>query len=177
MRHSSLIVLIGIVVLAVFVVWKVDDLPLPIGITHTVHLLSPPKDFYHPIVEEEFNFHERNFTGRYQFAPRYRDIYEVGISFGEFALPSTFQFKGALQISVYQRGELLQQKRLSGELTKYYRGTDTSKLERIGLGTFTLDDVARDATRQVVVTVLEPDQGLLPTEYPYKLYIRVSGSP
>ena len=118
-----------------------------------------------------------SFTRRYEITPHYRDFYELGISSDGAGLPSTYQFKGILQLSIYKKGHLIQEKQLNMNTVKYLNSINSDTLKRVSLGTFPLGGAGRDAGDLIVITVLKPELQLKPQAARYKLYIQVSGVP
>jgi len=154
-------------------------IPLPIGVRHFFHLISAPKDMYHPIITDNYLFHKQGFSKTYFLKPKYLDIYEIGfISKAPNQIYSNYRFKGEVRVEFFYKEILLFDKVIKSTLSANYSDKDMGHYRSVSLLTFQIPLNGKYKNNiSLRLTVVQPDVQLKSYANSIILYIAVSAIP
>ena len=138
--------------------------------------VSPPKDYYVPLVKEDLNISTRGMINKISFKNKYEGNHSLGIFLEHFTddlyyvpLSKRYKTKLKVEISFYNQGTLLLTKHLE-DIYEPFIGDFGS-----GFALFTYkvpQDLPLNTDLILQISILESDKHLFDTYGPTKLYIR-----
>ncbi len=180
----SLVLLFGVLLLILFPTLR-QSLPLSIGTYHLLNLIKPPKDFYKPIILEDFDLKQKGLVAEYDFKPKFFDFYALAIlleslkfeaePFSDFS--SKLKFKGKLKVEMFykNKGTLIFSKEINS--SEQVIKLDDGSIQ-VNLFSFSVpvdDKYFKDLL--IRVEVIEPDNNLSLFSKNTKILVGVNGIP
>jgi hypothetical protein len=154
------------------------------GFYHLYYLVFPPEDQYQPLVMDNFNFHEKNYTAKYKFKPKYRDIHEVGFTVQPNVLLSGwggnkgYTFSGKLKVELFHENTLVDEAIVTKRLSVGFQKDNMDYISSVSLYNFPVPIKGFFLKETILrVTVVEPDKSLEKYKKDIDLRIRVSPIP
>jgi hypothetical protein len=154
------------------------------GFYHLYYLVFPPQDKYQPLVMDNFNFYEKDYSTEYKFKPKYRDIHELGFMIKPNVLPSGwggnkgYSFSGKLKLELFHKDTLVDEAIITKHLAHSFQQDSMDYISNVSLYNFSIPIKGfflKETTLRVVV--LEPDKSLEKYKNNIDLIIRVSPVP
>ncbi len=176
-RGVVLFLIVGIASIVVIIALK-GFMPLPIGSRHLMHLVSPPRDLYKPIIIDNFLFYEKGFSRTYSLQPKYLDIYEIGFFSDKKVILSSYKFQGKLKVEFFYKDKFLFEKIVTSYKAAWLANGDSDHFKEISLLAFEMPLLGKYKNDvSIKIAVLEPDIQLEAFKNSVKLYISVSAIP
>ena len=123
------------------------------------HVLFKKPDLTDPVVLEEFNFLQLNFSKIFVFKPKYKGAYEINLIDKTGNIKKTTKFLGKLKIEIKSLEKVLDTKIINGFTIGQYR-TDTEQYISGYISDISYPDKGLDDIR-IKITVLEVDEKFL----------------
>ena len=147
-------------------------------ISHIVHLIYPPKNYYTPILLEEFKLYEEGYTKTFILSPKYSGIYAIGIMSTRDGISSEDTFNGVLIAEFLLKDNIVIEKISNSQLSAIYADSNMKLFRKVVLIRFEVPMLDKQKEEiGVRLTVLRADEKFRKYADSTKLFVGINPTP
>jgi hypothetical protein len=148
------------------------------GVSHIIHLASPPINFNQPIVEVVLDPNQAGVTRSVKFSVMYSDFYDIAIYCKGVSFDYSLQYYGNFRVTLKQAERQIFDAVIINEKARYFRPKGSENSDLIVLETLTLDRSPSPQSKEyeLSIEVLKSNYNIKDCDK-VNVIVRVSGRP